>query len=70
MIDPEALFGRSGKIVGYEDLMQVLDRNKVVIAPGDFVCIRTGFAPLLLEMNTQPDPKVLFSSISAFDGRD
>ncbi len=70
MIDLEAHFGRSGKIVGYKDLMQVLDRDKVVIEPGDFVCIRTDFAQLLLEINKQPDPNVLFSTTSAFDGRD
>jgi hypothetical protein len=70
MIDLEAHFGRSGKIVGYEDLMLVLDKDKVVIEPGDFVCIRTGFAQLLLDMNKQPDPKVLFATTSALDGRD
>ena len=70
MIDLEAHFGRSGHIVGYEDLMMVLDKDRVVVEPGDFVCIRTGFAQLLLDMNKQPDPKVLFSTTSAFDGRD
>jgi hypothetical protein len=70
MIDLEAHFGRSGKVIGYEDLMIVLDKDKVVIEPGDFVCIRTGFAQLLLEMKKQPDPKVLFATTSAFDGRD
>ena len=70
MIDLEAHFGRSGRIVGYEDLMMVLNKDKVVIEPGDFVCIRTGFAQLLLDMNKQPDPKVLFSTTSSFDGRD
>ena len=29
MIDLEAHFGRSGKIVGYEDLMTVLDRDRI-----------------------------------------
>jgi kynurenine formamidase len=70
MIDLEAHFGRSGKVIGYEDLMIVLDKDKVVVEPGDFVCIRTGFAQLLLEMKKQPDPKVLFATTSAFDGRD
>ncbi len=70
MIDLEAHFGRTGHIVGYDDLMRVLDADKVEVTPGDFVCIRTGFAQLLLEMNKQPDPKVLFSTTSALDGRD
>ena len=70
MIDLEAHFGRSGSIVGYEDLMSVPDADKVAIAPVDFVCIRAGFAQLLLDMKKQPDPNVLFSTRSAFDGRD
>ncbi len=70
MIDLEAHFGRSGKVVGYDDLMKLLEQDKVVVEPGDFVCIRTGFAQLLLEMNKQPDPKLLFSTTSALDGRD
>lgn len=70
MIDLEAHFGRSGHVVGYEDLMAVLDKDKVVVEPGDFVCIRTGFAQLLLDMNKQPDRDVLFSTTSALDGRD
>lgn len=70
MIDLEAHFGRSGKIVGYEDLMGVLAQDKVTIEPGDFVCLRTGFAQLLLEMNKKPDRDVLFATTSALDGRD
>ena len=70
MIDLQAHFRPSGKIVSYEDLMMVLDKDKVVVEPGDFVCIRTGFAQLLLDMKKQPDPKVLFSTTSALDGRD
>ena len=70
MIDLEAHFGRSGKVVGYEDLMSVLEKDKVVIEPGDFVCLRTGFAQLLLEMKKKPDPAVLFATTSALDGRD
>lgn len=70
MIDLEAHFGRSGHIISYDDLMMVLDKDKVVVEQGDFVCIRTGFAQALLDMKKQPDPKVLFSTTSALDGRD
>lgn len=70
MIDLEAHFGRTGHVVGYDDLMRVLEADKVEVETGDFVCIRTGFAQLLLDMKKQPDPKVLFSTTSALDGRD
>ena len=70
MIDLEAHFGRSGKVVGYEELMMVLDRDKVVVEQGDLVCLRTGFAQMLLDMKKQPDVPKLFASTCALDGRD
>lgn len=70
MIDLAAHFGRSGKTVDYEDLMTVLERDKVVIEPGDFVCIRTDFAQVLLDMKKNPDAKILSETTSALDGRD
>jgi hypothetical protein len=70
MIDLAAHFGRSGRVVGYGDLMQVLEKDRVVVEPGDLVCLRTGFAQLLLEMKKQPDADVLFKTTSALDGRD
>ena len=70
MIDLEAHFGRSGLVVGYDDLMMVLEKDRVVVEPGDLVCIRTGFAQMLLDMNKQPDVKRLFAENCTLDGRD
>jgi len=70
MIDLEAHYGRSGQVVGYDEMMAVLEKDRVVIEPGDMVCLRTGFAQMLLEMNKQPDVPKLFASTCALDGRD
>jgi kynurenine formamidase len=70
MIDLEAHFGRSGHIVDYDDLMMVLEKDRVVVEKGDLVCIRTGFAQMLLDMNKQPDAERLRTTNSALDGRD
>ena len=70
MIDLEAHFGRSGEIVGYEQLMRVLEQDRVVVEPGDLVCLRTGFAEMLLAMNKQPDAELLRTTNCALDGRD
>ena len=70
MVDLQAHFGRSGKIVGYDDLMRVLDADKVQIESGDLVCFRTGFDEALLQMNRAPDAQKLFATTSALDGRD
>jgi len=36
-------------MVGYDDLMTVMEKDKVVVEQGDFVCFRTGFDQVLLE---------------------
>ena len=70
MIDLAAHFGRTGRVVGYEDLMRVLEADRVEVEPGDLVCFRTGFGQALLAMNRTPDAKTLFATTSALDGRD
>jgi hypothetical protein len=70
MIDLHAHFGRAPKAVGYDDLMQVMQKDKVEIEAGDMVCLHTGFAELILEMKKQPDGHVLEHSCAALDGRD
>jgi kynurenine formamidase len=70
MIDLEAHFGRARKLVGYEDLMDVLTKDKVVVEEGDMVCIRTGFAQQVLDMKKEPDEKVLHGACAVLDGRD
>ena len=61
MIDLEAHFGRTGHIVSYADLMDVMRKDSVIVEPGDFVLFRTGFAEMLLEMNKQPDREKLLA---------
>ena len=61
MIDLEAHFGRTGHIVSYDELMEVMRKDNVVVEPGDFVLFRTGFAEMLLEMNKQPDREKLMA---------
>lgn len=69
MIDLEAHFGRAHRLVGYDDLMAVLEKDRVVVESGDFVCLRTGFADVILEMNREPDER-LHAICCALDGRD
>jgi kynurenine formamidase len=70
MIDLEAHYGRERKLVGYEDLMHILDQDKVEVEGGDMVCLRTGFAQMILEMQREPDEKKLHGACAVLDGRD
>ena len=69
LIDLHKHFGSQRTLVGYDELMRVLDADRIVVETGDMVCLHTGFAQMLLEMNKQPDEH-LKASCAALDGRD
>jgi kynurenine formamidase len=70
LIDFVAHFGRAFRTVGYDDLMNVIEQDDIIVEPGDMLVLRTGFAEMVLEMNRRPDEAVLASHCSALDGRD
>ena len=70
MIDLHAHLGRERVRVGYDLLMDILRKDQVVVEPGDMVCLHTGFAQMLLEMNKQPDPHSVENSCAVLEGRD
>ena len=70
MVDLKARFGRERKIVGYDDFMRVLEEDKVTVEEGDLLCLYTGFADVILELNKQPDAKTLHSVCAVLNGRD
>jgi kynurenine formamidase len=70
MIDLHAHLGRERVRVGYDMLMDIMREDSVVVEPGDMVCLHTGFAQMLLEMNKQPDPHAVENSCAVLEGRD
>ena len=70
MIDLNAHVGRARAAIGYDQLMRIIEKDKVVVEAGDMVCLHTGFAQMILEMNKQPDGPVLENACAALDGRD
>jgi kynurenine formamidase len=70
MIDLHHHFGRERHPVTYDDLMSILDKDKVQIERGDMVCLYTGFADVILELKKNPDPKLLHGTCSGLEGRD
>ena len=70
MIDLHHHFGRECRAVTYDELMRVLDQDKVVVERGDLVCFYTGFADVILELRKNPDPKLLHGTCSGLEGRD
>jgi kynurenine formamidase len=70
LIDLHHHFKRERKAIGYEDLMKVLEKDKVEVEKGDMVCLYTGFADVLLEMEKKPDPKLVNETCTGLNGRD
>jgi len=70
MIDLHAHYGRKRHAVGYDDLMRVMEADKVEVERGDIVCLHTGFAELLLELKKNPSPELLHNTCTGLDGKD
>ncbi|MCW5234925.1 cyclase family protein [Verminephrobacter eiseniae] len=70
LVDLERLHGRSRALVGYDGLMAALQAQRATVQRGDFLCLYTGFADLILEMKQQPDGELLARSCAVLDGRD
>jgi len=58
------------RVVGYDDLMHVIQADGIEIRRGDMVCVHTGFADLILGMNGNPDAARLANSCAVLDGFD
>jgi kynurenine formamidase len=70
MIDLHAHVGRDRVLVDYDRLQDILRKDQVSVETGDMVCLHTGFAQMILEMNRQPDGKALEHSCAVLEGRD
>ncbi len=70
MVDLHAHYGMTYKSVGYDDLMRVMDADKVVVEKGDMLCLHTGIAQLLLEMDRKPDREKIMHGGAGLDGND
>ena len=70
LVDLHAHFGRQRTLVRYDELMRVLDRDDVIIEASDMLCLHTGFAAMLLEMERRPDHDILANACAALDGHD
>jgi kynurenine formamidase len=70
MVDLHAHVGRERVLVDHDRLQDILKQDAVEVEPGDMVCLHTGFAEMILEMNRQPDAHRLENSCAVLEGRD
>lgn len=70
LLDLHSLCGNERTYVGYDLFMRAVEQAGGDIEPGDILCLYTGFADRILEMNGQPDADILNNSCAVLDGRD
>jgi len=70
MIDLHAHVGRARVNVGYDQLMRIMEADKVVVEEGDMVCLHTGFSQLLLDLQRKPEAHQVDNACAVLDGRD
>ena len=70
MIDLERHLGRAREWIGYDRLMGICEANGAEVERGDMVCLYTGFADMILEMERRHDPERVHAACAVLDGRD
>jgi hypothetical protein len=70
MIDLHAHYGNDRVAIGYDELLRVIELDGIEIESGDMVCLHTGFAEVVLNMQRQPDQEQLSRSCAVLNGRD
>jgi hypothetical protein len=70
LLDLKAHFGAGRTLIGYEEVMHALDKDRMVVEKGDLLCLHTGFAECVLGMKKQPDHGVLSNCGAVLNGRD
>ena len=70
MIDLHAHYAQANTAVGYDDLMRILEEDRVQVERGDMVSFHTGLGDLILGMKGAPDAATLLSSCAGLDGGD
>lgn len=70
MINLHAIHGDERIFIDYDALAEAIATQRVEIEPGDMVCLHTGFARVVMEMDGQPDSERLHNACAVLDGRD
>ncbi len=70
LVDFHRHFGDERVIVGYDTLMEVMDKDGVTVEEGDMFLFHTGWDEMILSMAGDPDAEKLHASGAVLDGLD
>jgi len=70
LLDIARHHGDAGALIDFDGIRQILDADKITIERGDILCLHTGYARAILDMQGKPDKDALSKRGAALDGRD
>ena len=70
LIDLYHHYGDERQHISFDQLMHVVETDGVVVEEGDLVCLHTGSAHKILEMQGNPEPQIARSSCPIIDSTD
>lgn len=70
MIDFHRHFGPARRAVSYDDMMRVVEADRLDITAGDILCLHSGYSDTLVQMQGNYDQKILRGLGAELDGQD
>lgn len=70
LFDLVGTFGAGHRLIGYDDLMRVIDDRMIEVRKGDFLLFYTGYGDAVMAGKKQPDHAALARAEMALDGTD
>jgi kynurenine formamidase len=70
LINLKKHYGERSHAVSHDELMRILEADRIEVEQGDILCIYTGYADVLLAMGDKVPPDLPKTHCSAFDGWD
>ena len=70
MVDLHAHFGDERVAVNYQQLMEVFEKDSIIVEEGDMLCLHTGWDDMIVSMDGDPDAEKLHNSCAVLDGYD
>ncbi|MHA7602666.1 cyclase family protein [Alicycliphilus sp. T452] len=70
LVDFVRHYGQGRTVIGYDELMSVMQKDDVIVEPGDMLVLRTGFAETVVELDGHADAEALHAAGAVLNGAD
>lgn len=70
LVDFVKHYGYERKLIGYNELQEILEKDNIIVESGDMLVLRTGFSEIVMDMKGNPDAEKLHNSGAVLNGAD